>query len=209
MACLYYEVQELGRRFLNGDDWEDKESSASEPLRKLRLHTLLADRVERFLSVYATEKMHLSPNQSITILQDALSRWQVGQGSLEKVSPGRLDAEAWIHILLSRALFANKKFAELAQHLEMACKIFSHTHNDRGCLWVQLYMIKFREGGVDVMQVNSLKKLAGEFEAVEDWEAVQVCMFQVAQVYQRQGNHTLYSSTLRQLFRSQVKTESR
>ena len=95
MACLCHEIQELGRRFLGGDEWEDAESPTSEPLRKLRLHVLQAGRVEDFLMVYRAERMLRSHDEGVAILQDVLkSCWQDDKRSMEGTLYKRLDMEA-------------------------------------------------------------------------------------------------------------------
>ena len=210
MACLCYEIQELGRRFLGGDEWEDAESPASEPLRKLRLHVVQAGSVEDFLMVYRTERMLRSHEESLAILQDVLrSCRQGGKVSMEGISYRRLDVEAWVRLHLSKELFTNKQFAEMHIHLEMANKFFCHTHNNRGHLWVELYTLKFCEGGVDLLQVDALEELAEQFQKMEDWNAAQICAFQIAQIHQLYNNRALYHSTLRLLLQRQTGIESR
>jgi hypothetical protein len=55
-----------------------------------------------------------------------------------------------------------------------------------------------------MLQVDALKELAVQFQMMEDWNAAQICAFQIAQIHQLYNNRALYHSTLQLLLQGQT-----
>ena len=167
-----------------------RESPARVPMEQLRHHLLRTERIKKILPVLHAESILCSAPQIISNLLETLSYFP----NTDKTPPSVRDVEAWIRILLARAFGITKKMSECNEQLCIAQRLFEKDGTQAGCLWARFHSIYDNDNAIG--RIHEFQELVEKFRDIEDYRGVRKCMFAIAEIHQRSGQHAQYHTTI-------------
>ncbi|GLB33612.1 hypothetical protein LshimejAT787_0104960 [Lyophyllum shimeji] len=201
-SCMYYMIQELGRKLLEGDAWETEESPAKLPLQQLRQHVIERRRADELMFLFRAERSLYSLEEMVSNLTEALSTSPARSRSSEDKELQNFRTS--LHIALARALCELDRIEEFRVHVELARASSTALGDHNQCMWVRYLAVLCKEYGDPSEKIEELEHIALQFSRMKDRRGFLTCKMAIARHHQKQQQSVEYHSAVISAFHGTI-----